>query len=233
MNRSASEHPACRYVAIGASGGDGLHDIRELLAALPHPVAAVVMVVLHRPVDAISRLREVLATATPASVVVAREGEALEQGRVYIGEPAHHLTLLAGGGAGLVPGVANEYRNRTVDVLFRSLAAHAGASAVGVVLSGSLDDGSRGLAAIHAARGVTMVLTPPDRRGAPGMSRERDRLRRPGRRDRLGDRHRPRDHAPARRATRRRGDPRPPRPLGASQVISAGTWPAATRRTKA
>ena len=31
---------------------------------------------------------------------------------------------------------------------------------IGVVLSGSLDDGSRGLASIHEAGGVTMVLTP-------------------------------------------------------------------------
>jgi chemotaxis response regulator CheB len=31
---------------------------------------------------------------------------------------------------------------------------------IGVVLSGSLDDGSRGLAAIHKARGLTMVLDP-------------------------------------------------------------------------
>ena len=31
---------------------------------------------------------------------------------------------------------------------------------MGVVLSGALDDGARGLAAIHAAGGVTMVVTP-------------------------------------------------------------------------
>jgi two-component system chemotaxis response regulator CheB len=54
----------------------------------------------------------------------------------------------------------NRYRNRTIDALFRSVAAHAGSRMVGVVLSGSLDDGSRGLAAIKAAGGTTMVLTP-------------------------------------------------------------------------
>ena len=44
MDRPTSERPTSRYVAIGASGSDGLNDIRELLGALPHPVAAVVMV---------------------------------------------------------------------------------------------------------------------------------------------------------------------------------------------
>ena len=169
MDRPAPGRPAHRYVAIGASGGEGLDDIRALLQALPHPVPAAVMVVLHRPVDGISHLRAVLAAATPAPVVVAHEGERLEAGRVYIGEPAHHLTLVAGNAAGLVPGPGNEHRNRTVDLLFRSLAALAGPSVIGVVLSGSLDDGSRGLAAIHAAGGVTMVLTPgrDARRGMP------------------------------------------------------------------
>jgi two-component system chemotaxis response regulator CheB len=40
---------------------------------------------------------------------------------------------------------------------------------IGVVLSGSLDDSSRGLAAIQEAGGLTMVLTPsgPPQRGMP------------------------------------------------------------------
>ena len=168
MNQPASEHPTHRYVAIGASGSDGLHDIEELLGALSYPVAAVVMVVLHRPVDRISHLRNILAGATPAAVIVVQEGETLEPGCIYLGEPAHHLMLIAGDAAGLVSGGLNEHRNRTIDILFCSLAAHAGPSAIGIVLSGSLDDGSPGLAAIHEAGGVTMVLT-PDRRGAPGM----------------------------------------------------------------
>jgi two-component system chemotaxis response regulator CheB len=45
------------------------------------------------------------------------------------------------------------------------VAEQAGPLATGVILSGSLDDGSRGLAAINKAGGVTMVLTPE--RGRP------------------------------------------------------------------
>ena len=55
-------------------------------------------------------------------------------------------------------------------MLFSSLALNAGRSAVGVVLSGAHDDGSRGLAAIHAAGGTTMVVAPDHarERGMPG-----------------------------------------------------------------
>jgi two-component system chemotaxis response regulator CheB len=56
-----------------------------------------------------------------------------------------------------------------VDLLFNSVAAYAGNGMIGVVLSGSLDDGSRGLAAIRKAGGLSMVLTPagPPERGMP------------------------------------------------------------------
>jgi two-component system chemotaxis response regulator CheB len=42
------------FIAIGASGRDGLHDIINVLRALPRPLFAVVMVVLHRPSEGIS-----------------------------------------------------------------------------------------------------------------------------------------------------------------------------------
>ena len=60
--------------------------------------------------------------------------------------------------ASLTDGIDTNTRNRTIDLLLDSVALHALERAVGIVFSGSLDDGSRGLAAIHAAGGVTMVL---------------------------------------------------------------------------
>ena len=148
------------FIAIGASGPEGMTDIIDLLHALPKPVPAVVMVVLHRPSDKASQLREVLGRACGLPVIVAEEAEGLAHGVCYIGEPAGHLTLVDRHVAHLVPDTNHGLRNRTVDALFNSLADHAGPRTIGVVLSGSLDDGSRGLAAIHAAGGVTMVLDP-------------------------------------------------------------------------
>jgi two-component system, chemotaxis family, protein-glutamate methylesterase/glutaminase len=58
----------------------------------------------------------------------------------------------------LIEGPHNKYRNRTIDLLFSSVAARARLRAIGVVLRGALSDGSRGLAAIHLAGGITMVV---------------------------------------------------------------------------
>lgn len=148
------------FVAIGASGSEGLGDIVELLDALAKPVRAVVMVVLHRPRDRISHLQQVLARRCGMPVAIAGEGERFVPGTCYIGEPDSHLTVMGREHAHLIQGAQDRLRNRTIDTLFHSLAACAGSQAIGIVLSGSLDDGSRGLAAIHAAHGLTMVLDP-------------------------------------------------------------------------
>jgi two-component system chemotaxis response regulator CheB len=148
-------------VAIGASGSQGLADIQELLGALPEALPAIIMVVLHRPWDRPTQLRRVLDHASALPVVVASQGERFRIGTVYIGEPSEHLTLAAESFGVLISDPDRQHGNRTVDLLFKSVAEYAGARMIGVVLSGSLDYGSRGLAAIHDRGGSTMVLTPP------------------------------------------------------------------------
>ncbi|WP_435170321.1 chemotaxis protein CheB [Falsirhodobacter sp. 1013] len=146
-------------VAVGASGGEGLQDLRDLLREWSD-LDAVVMIVLHRPWTAISHLREVLQRSSRMPVLIADEDERLQPGHVYIGEPANHLTLIARTMGTLTPDPVRMHGNRTVDLLFNSLAEFGGSRIIGIVLAGSLDDGSRGLATIKTAGGCTMVVTP-------------------------------------------------------------------------
>jgi two-component system, chemotaxis family, protein-glutamate methylesterase/glutaminase len=155
-------------VAIGASGNTGLSDVISVITNISPKIDAVILIVLHRPFDHPSELREVLSGATTMPVIVAEQGEQFERGRCYIGEPSAHLTLAERHFGGLINDPDAAHRGRTVDLLFQSLATYGGARVIGVVLSGSLDDGSRGLAAIHAAGGLTMVIT-PDNFVNPGM----------------------------------------------------------------
>jgi two-component system chemotaxis response regulator CheB len=151
--------PRC-IIAIGASGSQGMDDLGELLGELRPEMAAVVMVVLHRSWHLPSRLHAILTTATALPVIIAADDERLEIGAVYIGEPSQHMTLKADGCCKIIDDPDRKYGNRTIDLLFKSVAANAGRQMIGVILSGSLDDGSRGLAAIHAAGGITMVRSP-------------------------------------------------------------------------
>ena len=155
-------------IAVGASGGPGLEGIMRLLASLPSPLYAIVLVVLHRHWDQPSHLRSILARACDHSVVIAKNGEHLEPDTVYIGEPDKHLSLAGRSSGRLIPDPDRQYRNRTVDLLFRSVAEHGGSNVIGVVLAGSLDDGASGLAALLEAGGLPMVL-PPEPWPAKGM----------------------------------------------------------------
>jgi two-component system chemotaxis response regulator CheB len=148
------------FVAIGASGGNGMLDIKALLKALGPSTNAVVLIVLHRSFSHPSQLHDILALATDRRVILVKDGERFERGSCYVGKPAAHLCLATGGFGKLVDDPFAYHRNRTIDLLFHSVAVHGGNRTIGVVLSGALDDGSRGLAAIHAAGGRTMVLTP-------------------------------------------------------------------------
>jgi len=77
-------------VAIGASGGEGLGDIKALMATLPLGLPAVVFAVLHRPSDRPSNLRAVLSCVSSLPIM-----KSSEAGCCYIGEPNAHLSLAA------------------------------------------------------------------------------------------------------------------------------------------
>jgi chemotaxis response regulator CheB len=153
-------------VAIGASSG-GIDALQSLLAALSD-LDAIVLVVLHRPANRISFLREILVRKSRMPVVIARHGELLRRGVCYIAEPSQHLMVGPGLRADLLPD--HRYTTRNIDQLFISLARHYGARTIGVVLSGQLDDGTRGLAAIKKAGGIAMVQS-PDEAAYPDMPR--------------------------------------------------------------
>jgi two-component system chemotaxis response regulator CheB len=143
-------------VAIGVSSG-GVEALQSLLAALSD-LDAIVLVVLHRPANRTSALREILLRELRMPVVIARHGELLHHGVCYIAEPSQHLMVGPGLRADLLPD--HRYTTRNIDQLFMSLARHYGARTIGVVLSGQRDDGTRGLAAIKKAGGIAMVQSP-------------------------------------------------------------------------
>jgi chemotaxis response regulator CheB len=121
------------------------------------------MVVLHRPSNKASNLLTVLQRKCAFPVSAATQAQSLEPGHCYIGEPAEHLTPMSRGTADLVNGEGHTFRNRTVDILFESIARIAGRKAIGIIVSEALSDGSENLAAIHHAGGVTLVLAPGDK----------------------------------------------------------------------
>ena len=147
-------------VVVGASAG-GVEALRSLVAGLPPDFAGAVLVVLHLPRDAPSALAAILTRSGPVPAFTAVDGETLTSGRVYVAPSDHHI-LLVDGHIRLTRGPAENGHRPAADPLFRSAARGYGPQAVGVVLSGSRDDGAAGLATIAAHGGTTVVQDPAD-----------------------------------------------------------------------
>ncbi|GAA1619792.1 chemotaxis protein CheB [Actinoplanes couchii] len=147
-------------IAVGASAG-GVEALRALAAGLPARYPGALLVVLHVPRSAPSALPAILSRSGPLPAVTATDGEPVRAGRIYVAPADHHL-LLTDGHLRLSRGPAENGHRPAVDPLFRSVARTAGRRAIGVVLSGSRDDGAAGLATIAARGGTTVVQEPED-----------------------------------------------------------------------
>lgn len=148
-------------VVIGASAG-GIEALREILPSLPADFPAAVAVVIHRPaVQEHDRLSAVLGMHAVVPVITAKDEEPLSAGHVYVCPAGVHLvaerTHLR-----LSTGPRENGSRPAIDVLFRTAARSCGPRTAGVLLSGMLDDGTAGLAAIKACGGFTVVQDPAE-----------------------------------------------------------------------
>jgi two-component system chemotaxis response regulator CheB len=147
-------------VVVGASAG-GVEALRAIVSELPDDLPAAVFVVLHVPAIATSVLPAILGRAGDLAAAHAEDGAEIERRRIYIAPPDHHLLIQPGFMRVNRGPKENGYRP-AIDPTFRTAAATYGSRVIGVVLSGVLDDGSAGLAAVKSHGGRALVQDPTD-----------------------------------------------------------------------
>lgn len=163
MMTTTNGHPSATLrgvVAIGASAG-GVEALIDLASHLPDDLPYAVLVTLHLPPNAPSVLADIIDRSGPLPAVAASDGDKLEPGKIYVAVPDHHL-LVDDHRVVLSEGPTENGHRPAINALFRSVALSIGQSAIGVVLSGVLDDGVAGAAAIRARGGTTVAQRPED-----------------------------------------------------------------------
>jgi two-component system chemotaxis response regulator CheB len=147
-------------VVVGGSAG-AIGVLKHLVRDLPKKFPAALLVVQHIPPNCPSQLAAILAQASPLPAKAAEDGESVRAGHIYVAPPDRHL-LVESDRLRVTRGPKENRSRPAIDALFRSAAYSCGPRVIGIVLSGSLDDGTAGLWAIKDRGGITVVQNPTD-----------------------------------------------------------------------
>jgi two-component system chemotaxis response regulator CheB len=147
-----------KVLAIGASTG-GVQALETVLTALPSNAPGTV-VVQHMPPGFTRSFAQRLAQRCAMQVKEAEHGDIVTTGKVLIAPGDRHLLLERSGAvyqARLHDGPRIGLHKPAVNVLFKTVAQHAGRNAIGVLLTGMGKDGADGMKALHDAGAPTIA----------------------------------------------------------------------------
>lgn len=145
-------------IGIGASAG-GLEPINELFDNMPDDTNFSFVVIQHLSPNHKSLMGELLAKHTKMKILEATEDMVVSPNCVYL-MPSKKIMTLSGGLLKLADKERFQVPNNAIDTFFESLATEKGANAVGIILSGTGTDGTKGIEAIKKNGGLVLAQDP-------------------------------------------------------------------------
>ncbi|HNT73621.1 MAG TPA: chemotaxis protein CheB [Anaerolineae bacterium] len=143
-------------IGIAASTG-GPAALTQLLQRLSPSFPAPIIVVQHVTSGFTTGLAQWLDLQTSLRVRVARHGDCLQPGTVWVSPDNYHLQVDRLGKIELHQEPSYKGLRPSANYLFRSMAATYGARALGIILTGMGDDGVEGLSRLHRQGGLTVA----------------------------------------------------------------------------
>ena len=145
-------------VVIGGSAGS-FTALRSLLADLPDDLPAAVLICQHFSTIGESQAVDLLRGYSTLPVTLAEDGMEIVPGQIVFARPDVHV-MLGHTHLHLRRGAHENNFRPAIDPLFRSAAVYRGPRAIGVILSGLMDDGAAGARALHRTGGHILVQSP-------------------------------------------------------------------------
>ena len=153
--KKAKSSPPSFVVGLGASAG-GLEALENFFAAMPPDSGMAFVVIQHLSPTHKSMMAELLSRHTRMPVGQAKDGATAEANHVYLIPPNKCLTIF-NGKLLVTEWDSTEGPNLPIDAFFAALARDCGERAVGIALSGTGSDGTRGIRSIKEAGGSVMI----------------------------------------------------------------------------
>jgi two-component system CheB/CheR fusion protein len=145
-------------VGIGASAG-GMEAIHDLFDYMPVNTGFSFVVIQHLSPDYKSLMAELLSRHTQMQVLEAEDGMLVLPNCIYV-IPPKKLMKIQYGKLQLDEKIKSKLPNNAIDVFFESLAEDYQKNAIGIILSGTGTDGTKGLEAIKKRGGISIVQDP-------------------------------------------------------------------------
>ena len=161
----ASNMPS-HYIGIGASAG-GLEALQTLLQNLPTDTGACFIIVQHLSPDFKSMMLELLSKHTSMQIQNVQDVMQVKPNTIYLIPPKKNM-MIAQGELFLSDKMPDSGLNLPIDIFFRSLSEDQQHKAIGIILSGTGSDGSRGIKALKEA-GALVIAQEPESAKFDGM----------------------------------------------------------------
>ncbi len=147
--------PPFHIIGVGASAG-GLEALEKFFDNMRPDSGLAFVVIQHLSPDFRSLMDELLRRHTEIAIHRVEDGMQVEPNSIYLIPPKKEM-IISGGRLLLTDKDPTQGLSLPIDTFFRSLAQDAGDLAVGIVLSGTGSDGSRGIREIHEAGGLVLA----------------------------------------------------------------------------
>ncbi|MBF0119640.1 MAG: PAS domain-containing protein [Desulfobacterales bacterium] len=142
-------------VGIGASAG-GLEALQLFFDNLPSNTGLAFVIVQHLSPDYKSLMVELLSKHTQMKVLIVENGLKIQANSVYLIPPKKNM-IIENSCLFLYEQPQRHTLNLPIDIFFKSLAEDQGEQAIGIILSGTGSDGTRGIRAIKGEGGTIIV----------------------------------------------------------------------------
>ncbi|NDP20616.1 MAG: chemotaxis protein CheB [Paludibacter sp.] len=146
-------------IVIGVSSG-GMNALKFIFAELPGGFNIAIIVVQHVNARSDNQWIELLNDKSNLTIKEADEKEKIEPGNVYIAPANYHLLVEKDKTFSLTIDERVNYARPSIDVLFESAAEAYKDKLIGVILTGSNNDGAKGIKRIKECGGLAIIQDP-------------------------------------------------------------------------
>lgn len=154
-------NPVKKAIVIGGSAGS-VKVIFNMLKSIPKNFPIPIIIALHRPDQESSQMGSLFKDISKVPFDEAHGKTTIKNNHIYLAPAGKHIVVETDFSINIDTSPLVQYSRPSIDVLFLSAAEVYKKNLIGIILTGSNEDGTLGLQNIQKNHGITIVQHPKD-----------------------------------------------------------------------